>query len=189
MNFFLTFLSKVFLSSRVLFYFYPFLNIIYKIFVKKDILEKLIIFHNKNVLNSLKQKQKKLNKILILLPHCIQKSSCVHKITGLYINNCKICGACQVANFLKLKNKFLNILNIDVYIATGGTVARQIIFESKASLIVAIACKNDLISGIKDIKTTPTLLVLNKTPNGPCKDTIVDFAKIDIILSNIIRNN
>ncbi|PIM88222.1 DNA-binding protein [Fusobacterium animalis] len=79
----------------------------------------------------LKKIKKKINdKILILLPHCIQLYDCEYKITS-DINNCRHCGKCVVSNFIDIKNKFQNI---EVKIATGGTLARKYIKEIKPIL-------------------------------------------------------
>ncbi|WP_044825139.1 DUF116 domain-containing protein, partial [Clostridium aceticum] len=43
--------------------------------------------------------------ILILTPHCIQKSFCPHKITN-DIYNCKRCGECDVDDLMALKEKY-----------------------------------------------------------------------------------
>ena len=58
--------------------------------------------------------------ILILIPHCIQKSECKLKITT-NVRNCKSCGLCNVKDLIDLQNKY----NVDVFIATGGTLARK----------------------------------------------------------------
>ena len=64
----------------------------------------------------------------------------------------------------------------DVYVATGGGSARQIIYEVKPRGIVAVACERDLVSGIKDVAPhLPVLAVANVRPSGPCKSTDVDM--------------
>ncbi len=64
----------------------------------------------------------------------------------------------------------------DVFMATGGGAARQIIFEVKPQAIVAVACERDLVSGIKDVAPhLPVLAVSNVRPEGPCKSTTVDM--------------
>jgi len=177
MYLFLIFISKIFFTSKVLFYLYPF----FKLFYKKNLLEKIIHVHNKIILKKIKN----IDKILIILPHCIQNSNCTYRVTGSLIDNCRYCKRCQVCDFLNLRKSNLKII---VYIATGGTVARQIVMQSRADFILAIACEKDLISGIKDIKKIPTVLMLNQRPNGPCKDTVVDFEEIKLLLKNISNN-
>lgn len=168
----LKFLSKLSPSTRILFYLYPYISFL-KVYNKKNCLQEIIDIHNARVL----KKNKNHNKILIILPHCLQNSKCIHRITGSLLDNCKSCGLCLIGTLKKLKND-----KICVYVATGGSIAREIIKQTKPDFIIAVACENDLISGIKDIKKIPVALVLNERPNGPCKDTSVDIDKIKQIL-------
>ena len=64
--------------------------------------------------------------ILVLLPHCIQKSICKVKITN-DINNCKQCGMCNVSQLIEVHKKY----NVKIFIATGGTLARKVIIDNK----------------------------------------------------------
>ncbi|WP_199873017.1 DUF116 domain-containing protein [Inediibacterium massiliense] len=112
--------------------------------------------------------------ILILLPHCIQKSICPHKITT-NIENCKRCGLCNIDELLKLKEKY----KVQIFVATGGTLARKIIKELKPKLIIAVACERDLSSGIKDVQSIPVIGILNERPEGPCVNTCVNVEKIE----------
>ncbi|MGL5757162.1 MAG: DUF116 domain-containing protein [Paraclostridium sp.] len=112
--------------------------------------------------------------ILILIPHCIQKSECKLKITT-DVKNCKSCGLCNVADLLKLQNKY----NVNVFIATGGTLARKKIKEFRPKAVVAVACERDLTAGVQDIKQIPVLGVFNKRPNGPCVDTKIDAEEVE----------
>ena len=63
--------------------------------------------------------------IMLLSPHCIQKSFCNLKVT-YDVSNCKRCGKCSVDRFLKLREKY----GVKVFVATGGTLARKIILEN-----------------------------------------------------------
>lgn len=112
--------------------------------------------------------------IMLLTPHCIQNSSCIIKITG-NVDNCKRCGLCRVAEFLTLKDKY----GINVFVATGGTLARKIIKENRPKAIIAVACERDLTSGIQEVSGIPVLGVYNERPCGPCFNTSVDISKIE----------
>ena len=130
----------------------------------------------------LKRIKKKLNgKILILLPHCIQFYDCEYKITS-DINNCRACGKCVVYNFVDIRNKYQNI---EVKIATGGTLARKYIKEIRPSLIIAVACKRDLISGIRDAEPFLVYGIFNKINGEPCINTTVVMDDIYEILDKI----
>ena len=112
--------------------------------------------------------------ILILIPHCVQKNSCKLKVTT-DIDNCKTCGLCNIGDLVNLKQKF----NVNIFVATGGTLARKIIVDNKPKAIIAVACERDLTSGVQDVKKIPVLGVFNKRPNGPCVDTSVNILEIE----------
>ncbi len=114
------------------------------------------------------------DRILILTPHCIQKDTCVHKITR-NVENCKQCGGCSVGTMLGLAHKY----GCKLAVATGGTLARQMVIQARPKAIVAVACERDLTSGIQDVFPLPVLGVLNERPFGPCFNTRVDAKKLE----------
>lgn len=120
-------------------------------------------------------------RILVLLPHCIQLFDCEIKVTG-DINKCMQCGRCDIKGLVNIGRKY----KIDISVATGGTLARKVIVEKRPKLVVAVACERDLTSGIKDCYPLPVIGILNDRPFGPCFNTSVDVAKIDAALSRII---
>ena len=178
MNTFLIIISNFFLSSKILFYIYPFINFFYKYTGKHDLLEKIIETHNNFLLNNFKN----VKNVLILLPHCLQNNNCKYRITGSNITNCKQCGACEIGELLELAS----LESISLFVATGGTIARKIIKDNKPDFIIAVACENDIISGIKDVKKLPVALILNSRPNGPCFNTHVDIASLKKIINKVI---
>ena len=141
--------------------------------------QKFLELNNNYVLKKIK---KKINdKILILLPHCIQLYDCEYKITA-DINNCRVCGKCVVCNFVDIKNKYKNV---DIKIATGGTLARKYVKDLRPDLIIAVACKRDLISGIRDAEPFLVYGVFNKIKNESCINTTVAIEDIYAILEEI----
>lgn len=64
------------------------------------------------------------------------------------------------------------------FVATSGTLARQIVIKTSRKLALAIACERDLMSGIQDVYPLPAVGVLNIRPNGPCFNTHVDMAEV-----------
>jgi hypothetical protein len=71
-------------------------------------------------------------------------------------------------------------------VATGGTLARQIVRQYRPKAIIAIACERDLISGIQDIFPLPVLGLLNERPYGPCFNTQVDMAALQKLYNTLI---
>ncbi|MFN2342483.1 MAG: DUF116 domain-containing protein, partial [Desulfonatronovibrio sp.] len=62
------------------------------------------------------------DKVLMLMPHCLQKSICSRRLT-YNVNNCKRCGECSISGLLELSEEF----GVHLAIATGGTIARRIV--------------------------------------------------------------
>lgn len=112
--------------------------------------------------------------LLVLLPHCIQKSDCPYRLTH-NIQNCARCGACAVGPLLNLADKY----GVQIIIVPGGTVARQRVRELKPKCLVAVACHRDLSSGVRDVAALPVYGVVNQRPFGPCINTTVDVKEVE----------
>ncbi len=101
-------------------------------------------------------------RLLILLPRCLKseaKSRIVEKVSG----------------------DALKVLTV-----AGGEQARDAIRELRPTLILALACERDLMSGIKDVADKiPVLAIPNRRPEGPCKNTDFSAEELDEILSFI----
>lgn len=90
--------------------------------------------------------------LLILLPRCLRK------------------------DLLKNILDYSKNLNIPTFVVGGGEKAREIVYKTKPQAIIGIACERDLLSGIRDvIGKVPVIGIPNKRPEGPCKNTIIDF--------------
>lgn len=122
-------------------------------------------------------------KILILLPHCLQSSHCVNRLT-YHLDHCTRCGACPISGLLVLAETF----GVQLAIATGGTIARRIVVQSKPAMIIAVACERDLTSGIQDATPIPVYGVLNERPCGPCLDTRVNFDVMQRLLETAVQS-
>jgi hypothetical protein len=119
--------------------------------------------------------------VLLLMPHCLQNSTCDRRLT-YDINNCKRCGLCPIAGLLDLHDTY----GVNLAIATGGTIARRIVVQMRPRLIIAVACYRDLASGIQDAYPLPVYGVLNERPHGPCLDTLVDHAQLVAALQRFL---
>ena len=71
-------------------------------------------------------------------------------------------------------------------VATGGTLARQMVKEIRPKAIIAVACERDLTSGIQDVFPLPVIGVLNERPFGPCFNTRVDIKKVEAAILDIL---
>jgi len=133
-----------------------------------------------NIVVDAENKRYKAQDIMLLLPHCLQNSECGLKVT----NNpdlCKRCGKCKIGTL----TEYTQQKGISIFIATGGTVARNIIRKSRPKIIVSVACDRDLMSGILDVQRIPVIGVTNRQPNGPCLNTDVDIEAIKKIVDRL----
>jgi len=119
------------------------------------------------------------DRVLVLLPHCLQHSECTVKIT-YRVDNCKRCGKCPIKSLLELAERH----RVDLAVATGGTIARRLVVEKRPQLIVAVACERDLTSGIRDTTPLPVYGIFNRRPFGPCLNTQVDINRIEDLLKH-----
>jgi len=117
-------------------------------------------------------------KILVLLPHCIQASKCTNRLT-YSIDNCRRCGMCPVGTMLKFRDDW----GIRLEIAVGGSIARRIVVQARPQLIIAVACERDLSSGIQDTAPIPVYGIINERPFGPCIDTQVNIQHLELALT------
>lgn len=151
--------------------FYPLLMLI-AAFMKgrKEAFQYAIIRMNNKLVRAEKIRTKN---ILILLPHCLQISDCEIRLTH-NIYNCKRCGKCEIKDLIEITEAF----KLNLSVATGGTLARKIVQETRPEAIIAVACERDLSSGLMDTYPLPVLGIPNERPFGPCFNTRVDLDKV-----------
>jgi len=167
--------------AKVLF---PFMILMGKLVgVSKERVQQSFIELNNHLVRS-NQHRTRPNRLLVLLPHCIQDFDCQIKITG-NIKNCKGCGKCEIKDLIELSDQY----QVKIAVATGGTLARRIIVENRPEAIVAVACELDLTSGIQDSYPIPVLGILNERPNGPCFNTKVDIQKVKNAILYFLGNS
>jgi hypothetical protein len=121
------------------------------------------------------------DKLLLLMPHCLQFHDCQFRITG-NVMHCKKCGQCPIKGLVELSEKY----GVGLAVATGGTLARRIVVERQPKLIIAVACERDLASGIYDSYPLPVYGILNSRPQGPCYDTLVNLRRVEEALRTFL---
>jgi len=105
------------------------------------------------------------DRILILLPRCLKRET-----------------RSQITNKV-------NSNGFKVITASGGEQAREAIRQYRPTVILALACERDLMSGIKDVaEQIPVLAIPNKRPEGPCKNTDVYLDELDETLRFITES-
>jgi hypothetical protein len=127
-----------------------------------------------NSLTKAQAKRIKGDRILILLPHCLQIDICNRKITN-DINNCVRCGRCPVGALVSLGERY----GLKIEVVNGGTLARRRVAQFRPSGIVAVACERDLTFGIQDVHPVPVYGVINDRPHGPCFNTCVEMDLVE----------
>lgn len=133
--------------------------------------------------NSLRSRGKgKAEKILILTPRCLQNKDCKNNVVE-DAQNCLKCGKCKVKDLLALSEKY----QIKLAVATGGRLARQVLAETKADTVIAVACEKELASGIIDTYPVVVHAVLNQRPYGQCVNTDVRIEEVEQIIQRILK--
>jgi uncharacterized protein len=150
--------------------------------IKKSEIRRSFVAINNQLVMAEAQKVKP-EKMLILLPHCLQNHDCAVRITG-DVQNCKLCGKCKIKNLATLSEKY----HVHVAVATGGTLARKIVVEKRPKIIIAVACERDLTSGIQDAYPIPVFGIFNRRPFGPCFDTDVNIDLVEKGLKTFLLN-
>ena len=134
-----------------------------------------------NRLNSPNKRRVRPEKVLLILPHCIQVADCKIRI-NTDAKSCLRCGRCKIAELLALTERY----GIQMVVVTGGTLARKKIRDIRPQAVLAVACERDLTSGLQDVFPLPTIGILNKRPYGPCFNTDVDVAEVEARLIELI---
>ncbi|MEC4676132.1 MAG: DUF116 domain-containing protein [Nitrospirota bacterium] len=156
------------LVLKLLYPFFMFIGAFFK--SKKEGLQRAIININNRLVRAERPKTKN---ILLLLPHCIQINKCTIRLTH-NIFNCERCGRCEIKDLIEIAEAY----NLNLFVATGGTIARKTVMDVKPGAIVAIACERDLSSGIVDAYPLPALGISNERPYGPCFNTQVNLEEV-----------
>ncbi len=132
-------------------------------------ISKLVISFN-NIANRFRKLEAKPENILLLVPHCLQKTTCGHNVIH-DINQCAHCGQCNITDIIKLRDDY----GIQCSIASGGRQAIDMVRDPSVKLVVAVACEKELSDGILAAFPKPVIAVPNLRPEGPCKNTRVDI--------------
>jgi uncharacterized protein len=107
--------------------------------------------------------------VLLLLPHCLHKQSCPQNVMHS-LDECRRCGQCSVGALAGLRDDF----GVVACVAGGGRQALAYVRRPEVKVVVAVACEKELIQGIRAAFPKPVLAVTNTTPEGSCRNTVVD---------------
>jgi hypothetical protein len=119
--------------------------------------------------------------LLLVFPHCLQDWECRHRINA-DIHNCRACGNCDIPQLIELGDRY----KVAMSLVGGGTAARRAVYDHMPRLTIAVACERDMISGIRDAMPLPLWGILNERPNGPCRNTKVNVARVEETLKMLL---
>ncbi len=142
---------------------------------------KKVVFAFNNFLLRFRLKNVNPEKILVLLPRCLQFSGCKENVVS-DSSNCKNCGRCPVGNITSVTRKH----NIPVCLATGSLMAKECVKRYRPKLILAVACERELAQGLLAVFPIPVYALSNERPNGPCKNTVVDVGILESAIERFI---
>jgi hypothetical protein len=138
---------------------------------RKEALQALVIRLNNRYVMKEAHRTKRL---LLLLPHCLQVDKCNIRLTH-NVRNCEQCGECEIRDLIGIADRN----DLELFVATGGNLARRIVSDVRPEAIVAVACERDLSSGIADTWPLPVYGIPNERPFGPCLNTRVDLGRVE----------
>ncbi len=113
-------------------------------------------------------------RVLLLVPACLQWSQCEHTLANDDLSQCERCGNCKIKDVLELADEF----GVRPFVAAGGRLAAHRAKSDDIDAIVAIACAKELKEGVKAVFPKPMLTVCNEQPHGPCVDTDVELTQV-----------
>lgn len=119
--------------------------------ISKDRLGHSLVKVN-NALVYATRKKFKSEKLLVLLPRCLDRSTreAVMETAGRY--------------------------GVTAFTATGGSSAREMVKKTAPDAIIGVACERDLVAGMADVPHNLTVIgIPNMRPEGPCKNTTIDL--------------
>lgn len=132
--------------------------------VSKDRLGHSLVKVN-NALVYASRKKFKSEKILVLLPRCLERATreSILAITGNY--------------------------NVAAFTATGGSSAREIVKKNAPDAVIGVACERDLVAGMSDVPHRLTVIgIPNARPEGPCKNTTIDLAYFEAAIKFLLKS-
>ncbi len=143
-----------------------------------------IELNNRLVREMIRRRGKGFNpdRLVLLMPHCIQYDNCRIKVTR-DVRNCVDCGRCEIGDLIEISDKY----GVKLFVLTGGTVARRKLVECRPDAVVAVACERDLTSGVQDAYPLPVIAIINKRPNGYCIETGVDIEDVKRAIEDLLN--
>lgn len=122
-------------------------------------------------------------KLLLLLPHCLQCKDCQQRISD-DLDHCEGCGRCDICQLAQIKKKY----QIPAFVVDGGQLALAVANRGDYKAIVAVACEKELEEGILE-SALPVLGIVNHRPEGPCRNTKVEVELVESAINLFLKDN
>jgi uncharacterized protein len=121
-------------------------------------------------------------KALLLLPHCIQASSCKAEIVQ-DLGHCYSCGRCPAGDVLahSLAHKW------NVRLSNRSHKAYREAREFKPDLIVAVSCADRLLKGLIKLPEVPCYVIPLQLPHGMCVDTTFHVPHLQAAMEYLVE--
>lgn len=126
--------------------------------------------------------QRRARKALVLLPHCIQLSTCRAEVTAS-LDTCYSCGRCTVQDVLEasLRSRW------DVRLTNRSNKAYREARAFQPDLIVAVSCHDRLFKGLTRLPEIPSYVVPLALPHGMCVDTTFDTGHLMAAMTCLVE--
>lgn len=121
--------------------------------------------------------------LLVLLPRCLQRAGCACDVIA-DLGACKRCGQCDVTSMIRLRDA----TGVRFRLAGGGREAAALTRQPDVHAVVACACEKELLEGIRAAFPKPVLGVVNRTPEGFCRNTRVSGEEVEKVVSEWVRS-
>jgi hypothetical protein len=121
--------------------------------------------------------------ILLLLPHCLQNSECSRMLAG-DVQNCDGCGSCVMNELKELVLKY----GVQNRIVGGGALALMAVRELRPKAVAGVACERELVAAIRELGDIPVVAISNCRPEGPCRNTVVEIARVEEALRILLKH-
>jgi hypothetical protein len=121
--------------------------------------------------------------LLVLLPRCLQRSGCACDLIA-DLDACQRCGQCDVSSLIRLRDA----TGVRFRLAGGGREAVDLTRRPDVHAVVACACEKELVEGIRAAFPKPVMGVVNRTPEGFCRNTRVTVERVAAVLSAWVRS-
>jgi hypothetical protein len=121
--------------------------------------------------------------VLLLLPHCLQNSECTRMLAG-DVQNCGECGSCVMNELKELVLRY----GVQNRIVGGGALALMAVRELRPKAVAGVACERELVAAIRELGDIPVMAISNCRPEGPCRNTVVEIARVEEALRILLKH-